>query len=137
MFRSIVGMILTLGFGLALAYFASVNDTLVPISLGLLLPGRQPQLHVWEIALFPAVAALVIAGFWSFGSGGNQKSAQLARALKETQNEVRAQRERLSALENQLRAGGFVPLAAPNAAPPVETLNDAADAPVPFSSAHG
>ena len=137
MFRSIVGMILTLGFGLALAYFASVNDTLVPINLGLLLPGRQPQLHVWEIALFPAVAALVIAGFWSLGGGGGQR-ARLTQALKETQNEVRAQRERLAALENQLRAGGFVPLAAaPNAALPSETPNDAADAAISVSSARG
>lgn len=126
--RNAFGMILTLGFGLAMGYFATENQTLVSINLGLLLPGQQPRLHVWEIALFPALIALFTTLFWSLGGGG--QSARLTRALGETQNEVRAQRERLAALENQLRAGGFVPLsAAPTGAPTTgETIHDAADA---------
>jgi len=136
--RNAFGMLLTLGFGLALGYFATENQTLVPINLGLLLPGQQPQLHVWEIALFPAIVALFTTLFWSLGSGGGGQTARLTRALGETQNEVRAQRERLAALENQLRAGGFVPLASLNAvtATTTETPNDAADAALPVSATH-
>ncbi len=140
--RNAFGMILTLGFGLAMGYFATENQTLVPINLGLLLPGQQPQLHVWEIALFPALVALFTTLFWSLGGGGGQ-TARLTRALKETQNELRVQREQLAALENQLRAGGFVPLASLNAVTATtgatisEIPNDAADAAHPLSSANG
>ena len=155
MFRVAFSGILTLLFGLALGYFALANQELVSINLGPLAYGRRPQLYVWEIALFPAIAALVLAGMWSLGGAGSR--AGLGRALKEAQTQLRAQHARLDALEAQLRAGGFVPmrgssapsyatgtaavgLSAPDAAEQREEIaadHDATDATVRVSSANG
>lgn len=99
--RGIVGVALAVLLALALGYFAAINHTTIPIRLGLLAPDRQPQLYVWEIALFSALTALLCAALVNAAFG--RRAAPPDRSVEETKKRLSEQASQIAALEERLR----------------------------------
>ena len=108
MLRVVFNIALAILLAAGLAYFALENPETVSVSLGMLAPGRRPQVFVWEVAVFASLATLFLVLVGSLPTSRNRGGQ---RALIDLRAEIQEQGERLEALEAQLRTVGMIPIA--------------------------